>query len=130
MDIALATDYFTSGGDPELPLRYIAEAREKAGKGFTHLHWCHQWNTDHFYTFDEMIYIKGLLRKYDLKLLDIHGTDGSIGWGPLCCWYNPQEVYRKQGVDIVKNRIQMVHMLEGSGTVMMHIPSIALLNYL
>ena len=124
MDIAIATDYFSSGGDPENALRYIAEAREEAGAGFTHLHWCHQWNTDHFYTTDEIVYIKSLLKKYDLKLLDIHGSEGSIGGGPLCCWYNPQEVYRKQGVEIVKNRIEMLHMLEGTGTVMMHIPMI------
>ncbi len=37
--LAVATDFNGSGGDPEPALRRIAEA------GFTHLHWCHQWNT-------------------------------------------------------------------------------------
>ena len=115
MKIAIATDYKGSSGDPEDSLERIAKA------GFTHLHWCHQWNTDHFYTDMEIAKIARMLRNTGLKLLDIHGSDGGAG-GLICSWYAPDEVYRRQGVDLAMNRIRMLAMLRGEGTLMMHLP--------
>lgn len=117
MNIAIATDYRGSGGDPEESLRHIADA------GFTHLHWCHQWHTDHMYSDWEIARIAGLLRKYGLKLLDIHGSDASAG-GALRCWYSPDECYRRAGVELVVNRLRMHAMLRGEGTLMMHVPCV------
>ena len=116
MPLAVATDFNGSGGDPEVPLRAIADA------GFTHLHWCHQWNTDHLYSDWEIARIAGLLREFGLKLLDIHGSDACAG-GALRCWYSPDETYRRAGVELVVNRLRMHAMLRGEGTLMMHIPS-------
>ena len=48
MDIALNTDFLTSRLSPEKYLRLTSEA------GFTHLHWCHQWNTDYLYSASEI----------------------------------------------------------------------------
>ena len=114
--LAVATDFNGSGGDPEEALRQIAEA------GFTHLHWCHQWNTDHLYSDWEIARIAGLLRRFGLKLLDIHGSDACAG-GALRCWYSTDETYRRAGVELVLNRLRMHAMLRGEGTLMMHIPS-------
>ncbi len=113
--LAIATDYKGSGGDPEDSLRHIADA------GFTHLHWCHQWHTDHLYSDWEIARIAGLLRKFGLKLLDIHGSDACAG-GALRCWYATDECYRKAGVELVVNRLRMHAMLHGEGTLMMHVP--------
>lgn len=111
--LAIATDFMGSAGDPERPLRLIAEA------GFTHLHWCHQWNTDHLYTDYEIARYAGLLRRFGLRLLDIHGSDGGSG---LCCWYSPDENYRHGGVELVLNRLRMMAALHATGALMMHPP--------
>ena len=115
--LAVATDFNGSGGDPEEALRQIAEA------GFTHLHWCHQWHTDHLYSDWEIARIAGLLRRFGLKLLDIHGSDACAG-GALRCWYSTDENYRRAGVELVLNRLRMHAMLRGEGTLMMHVPGI------
>ncbi len=115
MNLSIATDFRGSGGDPEDVLVRIAAA------GFTHLHWCHQWHTDHFYTDREIARIGTILRREGLRLLDIHGSDGSAG-GFICCWYSPVEEYRRAGVELVLNRLRMLAMLRGEGTLMMHVP--------
>lgn len=111
MDIALNTDFLSRRLSPEKYLRLTAEA------GFTHLHWCHQWNTDFIYSTYEIAQIKKWLKQYDLKLLDIHG---SMGQEKL--WYSTEEYQRKSGVALVLNRIIMLDELEGTGSIMMHIP--------
>ena len=62
--------FLTSRLSPEKYLRLIGEA------GFTHLHWCHQWNTDYLYSTYEIAQCKKWLQEYGLKLLDIHGSMG------------------------------------------------------
>ena len=111
MNIAINTDFLTSRLSPEKYLRLISEA------GFTHLHWCHQWNTDYFYSSYEIAQYKKWLKEYNLKLLDIHG---SMGQEKL--WYSTEEYQRKSGVLLVLNRILMFDELEGSGGLIMHIP--------
>ena len=111
MKIAIATDYVSSTGDPAPRLRLIAEA------GFTHIHWCHQWCTDFLYTPPELAEIAARLREYDLSLLDIHGSAGVEK-----CWYSTVEHQRKAGVELVRNRLEMMQELHGEGALMMHIP--------
>ena len=111
MDIALNTDYLTSRKSPEKYLRLAAEA------GFTHLHWCHQWNTDYLYSTWEIAQYKAWLKQYGLALLDIHGSAGQEK-----CWYSPVEYERRSGVLLVLNRIIMQNELEGTGCIMMHAP--------
>lgn len=115
--LSIATDFNGSGGDPTLAMEQIAAA------GFTHLHWCHQWHTDHMYTDREIAYIASVMKRTGLKLLDIHGSNGSAGGG-LCDWGNPDETYRRNGVELVLNRIRMFAMLHGEGSLMMHIPHV------
>ena len=111
MNIALNTDIVTSQGSPEPYLRAISEA------GFTHLHWCHQWCTDFFYGKHELKQIAAWLKEYNLKLLDIHGSNGVEK-----NWFSVVEYERKEGVELVLNRVQMLSELEGTGALMMHAP--------
>ena len=111
MDIAISTSIMCSTGSPETYLRLIAEA------GFTHLHWGHQWDTDFLYSSFEIAQCKEWLKRYGLKLLDIHGSEGVEKQ-----WFSPEEYRRRSGVELVLNRIVMLRELEGTGSVMMHLP--------
>ena len=111
MQIALNTDFITGLGDPAPRLRLIAEA------GFTHLHWCHQWNTDFLYTKPEIDAIAAVLKECELTLMDIHGSAGSEK-----CWFSTEEYQRKAGVELVRNRLEMLQELNGTGVLMMHVP--------
>ena len=70
MQLSVTTDYFTATGNPGPYLERIARA------GFTHIHWCHQWNTDFIYSRFEIAQIKEWLREYGLQLLDLHASHG------------------------------------------------------
>jgi len=107
---SITTDYFTDIGDPVPYLEKISEA------GFSHIHWCHEWSTDHIYSDDEIEKIKKKLSDLDLKVLDIHASYGvETSWGAL------DEDQRRAGVDLVKNRIDMADKLY-SGVIIMHTP--------
>lgn len=112
MNIALNTDFLTSRGSAEPYLKLISEA------GFTHLHWCHQWNTDFLYSAYEIAEIAKWFKDYDLKLLDIHGSSGMEK-----IWFDTEEYRRKSGVELVLNRARMFAELEGQGGLIMHIPA-------
>ena len=112
MDIAVNTDFLGGTGSPEPRLKAIAEA------GFTHLHWCHQWNTDFFYCSPEVKQYAKWLREFGLQLLDIHGSAGMEK-----CWFSTVEYERQAGVELVINRIIMLHELGGTGSLMMHAPA-------
>ena len=111
--LSITTDYARDTGSPEPYLRLIAEA------GFTHVHWCHHWNTDFLYLKSEVAQIGEWLNQYQLKLLDIHASDGSEK-----SWASLREYERLAGVELVKNRIDMAAALgSGANVIVMHIPS-------
>jgi sugar phosphate isomerase/epimerase len=108
--LSITTDYVRSTGDPEPYLRRIAEA------GFSHIHWCHQWNTDFLYSQCEIDQIAAWLDDYGLRMLDIHASRGKEKtWGAF------REYVRLAGVELVKNRIHMAANLE-SDVIIMHLP--------
>ena len=109
--LSITTDYATGTGCPEPYLRRIADA------GFTHVHWCHQWNTDFAYDECEVRQIGKWLREYGLRLTDLHGSAG-----PEKNWCSTVEYERQAGVELVKNRVCMAHAL-GGDVVIMHIPA-------
>ena len=80
MKIALNTDYLEGTGKPEKYLQMMAEA------GFTHVHWCHHWNTDFMYGLSEINQYKKVFKCLGLTLLDIHGSSGQEK-----CWYSTDE---------------------------------------
>ena len=109
--LSLTTDYAAGTGCPEPYLRRIA------GAGFTHVHWCHQWNTDFAYDECEVRQIEAWLRELGLCLTDLHGSAG-----PEKNWCSTVEYERQAGVELVKNRVRMTHVL-GGDVVIMHIPA-------
>ncbi len=109
--LSITTDYAkVDKGDPSPYLRRIADA------GFTHIHWCHHWNTDFAYTRPEIEQIGTWLVEYGLTLLDLHASVG-----PEKNWFSPKEYERQAGVELVKNRIEMAARL-GSDVIIMHYP--------
>lgn len=106
--LSMTTDYAQDTGDPSPYLRRIAQA------GFTHVHWCHHWNTDFLYARSEVMQIAAWLKEYGLALLDLHGSIG-----PEKNWSAGEEYRRLAGVELVRNRLEMaVHL--GSDVVIMH----------
>jgi len=109
--LSMTSDYATSSGCPEPSLRRIAEA------GFSHVHWCHQWDTDFLYSPSEVEQIARWMRDLGLALTDLHGSSGrEKGWG------SPRDYERLAGIDLVSNRIAMTARL-GADVVIMHLPT-------
>lgn len=94
--LSIATDYLEDRGSPEPHLRHIAEA------GFSHVHWCHQWNTDFLYSQSEIEQIRRWLSEHGLNVLDIHASAGIEK-----DWCSEREYERTAGVELVENRMQM-----------------------
>lgn len=109
--LSITTDYAKDTGDPSPYLRRIADA------GFSHIHWCHHWNTDFLYSKWEMKQIRKWLEDYGLQLLDLHGSAGNEK-----NWTSSQEYQRLAGVELVRNRIEMTSYLGGDVTIM-HVPA-------
>jgi len=110
MQLSMTTDYVTSAGDPAPSLRRIAEA------GFTHVHWCHEWNTDVLYSEDDINRIGECLKGCHLQLLDLHASAGARK-----NWAGPAEDVRAAGEELVRNRMAMAAQL-GSDVIILHIP--------
>ena len=102
-------DFFSGIGNPDQYLRRIAEA------GFKHVHWCHHWRSDMFYAEPELVEIGKMLKKYDLSVVDIHGSEGIEKF-----WYSPAEYSRLAGVELVKNRLEFAARF-GADAVVMHV---------
>ena len=109
--LALSTDYRSSHGDVMPYLRAIAAA------GFTHIHWCQEWDTDYLYADEEIRAIGAGLREYGLRLSDLHASSGqAANWGAL------QEESRRAGVTLVANRLDMTARL-GGDAIILHLPA-------
>lgn len=109
MELSITTDYAKDTGDPSPYLRSIADT------GFSHVHWCHQWNTDFLYSSREIKEIRKWLADYGLRLLDLHGSIV-----PEKNWASPREDQRQAGVTLVQNRIEMTAELGGK-VIIMHV---------
>jgi len=108
--LSITTDYVRDTGCPGPYLRDIADA------GFTHVHWCHHWNTDFLYSNSEIDRISTWLTTYGLRVLDIHASHGREK-----AWASPYEYARLAGIELVKNRIAMAATL-GSDVIILHLP--------
>lgn len=108
--LAISTDYKNSDDDPQPYLRQIASA------GFSHVHWCHQWNTEYLYSKTEIGQIVLLLRSYGLQVNDLHASSGNEYH-----YYSDHEEGRLASVALVKNRVHMASRL-GTNVIVLHIP--------
>ena len=100
LELAITTDYFKDAGNPEPYLEKISKA------GFTHIHWCHEYKTDFIYSESDINTIIMWLEKYNLKVLDLHASEGVNN-----NWISKDESLRIAGVELVKNRIYMANKL-------------------
>jgi len=100
-----------SYGNPQPYLERIAAA------GFTHIHWCHHWNTDFLYSEPEIDQVARWLAEYNLHMLNLHASQGKEKY-----WCSFLEYQRQAGVELVQNRIHMAAWL-GADVVIIHVPS-------
>jgi len=112
MNLSMTTDYVTYIRSPQPYLRRIAEA------GFTHVHWCHEWNTAHVYSMEEIVQIGEWLRQYGLRLLDLHAPHGREQH-----WGSDSEDGRSASVARIRNRLEMTAHLAGQAIVL-HLPPV------
>jgi sugar phosphate isomerase/epimerase len=110
MNLSITTDYNTSKGSPEPYLKAIAKA------GFSHIHWCHQWNTDFLYGKHEIAQIKQWLSEYGIQLCDLHASHGQEKR-----WGSDLEYERQAGLDLIRNRLEMTAEL-GGDVIILHAP--------
>jgi len=110
--LSMTSDYAADAGCPEPYLRAIAEA------GFTHVHWCHHWNTDFLYDDAEIDQIARWLRDLGLGLTDLHASAGQEK-----SWGSGREYERLAGVALVRNRIEMTARL-GADAIILHLPDV------
>ena len=108
MQLSVTTDYVTSYGSPELYLRRIAQA------GFSHVHWCHHWDTDFLYSPPEIAQVAAWLRELGLHVLNIHASAGREKR-----WDSLHEYERLAGVELVRNRLEMAARL-GADVIILH----------
>jgi sugar phosphate isomerase/epimerase len=106
--LSVTTDYLKDVGCPEPYLKRIAEA------GFSHVHWCHHWNTDFLYSNYEVEQIARWLQEDGLELNDLHASAGVEK-----SWFSSLEYERLAGVELVQNRIWMAARLS-SDVIIMH----------
>lgn len=109
--LSITTDYIQDNGSPEPYLRRIAEA------GFSHIHWCHHWNSDFVYSNHEIRQIARWLQAYSLQLNDVHASAGVEK-----AWLSVREYERLAGIELVKNRISMAARLAGD-VIIIHVPA-------
>ncbi|OPZ86441.1 MAG: endonuclease 4 [bacterium ADurb.Bin429] len=92
-------------------LRAIAKA------GFSHVHWCQEWNTDYIYSDREIASICSQLNWCRLRMTDLHASAGETKrWGASDAAVNAA------GLELVENRLRMAAML-ACDVVVLHLPS-------
>lgn len=64
MELGINTDYEAE----YVKIEEIEESiRRIAGAGFSHMHWCYEWDGDYIYSRSEMEQIRGWMDKYGLR---------------------------------------------------------------
>lgn len=107
--LSINSDYLKDKGSAEPYLRQIAAA------GFSHVHWCHHWDTDYLYAPSEINQAQRWLHDFGLQLRDLHASEGVEKY-----WLAPEEYIRLAGLDLIRNRIQMTAQLGGE-VIVLHV---------
>lgn len=123
LQLAIATDF--SGEVSQI--EKIDEILHKiAQAGFTHIHWCYEWDGDYIYSSYEMQQIKEWMDQYGLKAKALHATKGSkrnvfLMNGHYRKDYTSDVEYnRKAGVELIKNRIDLAACI-GATEIVLHL---------
>ncbi len=122
-ELAIATDFHgESAGfeDVERLLKNIAEA------GFSHIHWCHEWDGDYTYSKYEMEQIKEWMECCHLKAKSLHASKGTKrdvnvrGAQYRRDYTASRECCRKAGVELIKNRVDLAAFI-GAAEIVLHL---------
>lgn len=109
----------------EATLQAIADA------GFTHVHWCHEWDGDYTYSYYEMVQIRQWFDQYGLTAKGVHATEGhhrtNIPGKYKYRWEHQNrrdytsehELNRLAGVELLKNRVDLACVL-GATEIVLH----------
>lgn len=122
-ELAMATDYAGEADrleDLEQTLKSISEA------GFTHVHWCNEWDGDYMYSRYEMEQIREWMERYHLKAKALHATKGSKRDVTVMRGHHRRdftsdwEYNRKAGVELIQNRVDLAACL-GVEEIVLHL---------
>lgn len=123
MKLGISTDYageLSVVEQTEDCLKQIAEA------GFTHMHWCFEWDGDYIYSRYEMEQIREWMDKYGLQAKSLHASKGSRGSGRGRLephfrkdYTSTVEYNRIAGVELIKNRVELANVL-GTTEMVLH----------
>jgi sugar phosphate isomerase/epimerase len=123
IQLAIATDF---AGEYQ-QIEKITEIICKIAKaGFTHIHWCFEWDGDYIYSSYEMQQIKEWMNQYQLKSKALHATKGSkrnvnLFDGHYRKDYTSDVEYnRKAGVELIKNRVDLASFI-GATEIVLHL---------
>ncbi|MGL4736218.1 MAG: sugar phosphate isomerase/epimerase family protein [Cellulosilyticaceae bacterium] len=123
VELAIATDF--QGEDVEV--EKIEETLKRiANAGFTHIHWCHEWDGDYIYSTYEMLQIREWMIQYGLKAKGIHATKGSrkpierINYHYRKDYTSEITYNRKAGVELIKNRVDLAACI-GATEIVLHL---------
>ena len=129
MELGINTDFANEPWELEEiknKLREIAEA------GFTHIHWCFDWDGDYLYARSEMEQIRSWMDELGLKEKGLHASKGSRRFVERYAeaphgrkdYLSELEPNRIAGVELIKNRVELVHVLGGKEIVLhMYLPT-------
>ena len=112
--LAMTTDFHgqsRNSADLKNTLKRIANA------GFSHTHWCHEFNSCYIYSVYEMLQIKEWHREFDLLVKGVHASIGERG-SDLKNYISTNDYNRMAGLDLVKNRVDMAQILETDAIVL------------
>ncbi len=123
MEIAVNTDLFGEGGSLEQTKALLGKIAEA---GFTHIHWCHEWDGEYIYSRSEMEQLAGWLSEYGLKVKALHATKGSArdvnvrGKHYRKDYTSDWEYNRIAGVELIQNRVDLAAAI-GAEEIVLHL---------
>ena len=123
LELAVNTDF----AGESTRLEQIRTTLERiAQAGFTHIHWCHEWDREYMYSPYEMQQVREWMDEYGLKSKALHSTKGSakdvnVREGHYRKDYTSDWEYnRRAGVDLIKNRVDLAQAL-GAAEIVLHL---------
>ena len=89
-----------------------------AAAGFSHIHWCYEWDGDYIYAVSEMKQIREWMEEYGLKAKSLHASKGSCKETEARIEAHYRKDYasllepnRIAGVELIQNRVELAHIL-------------------
>ena len=124
MELGFATDF----GGQSIKLSEIRDTLRKISEaGFTHVHWCHEWDGDYLYARSEMLQIKEWFRSFGLKAKSLHASKGSRiatamrkDMESRKDFASFHEYSRAAGVELIRNRMELAEIL-GAEEIVLHL---------